>query len=493
MISLVPLVLCSGLASAATWVVDPTGGGDTITIAEGAALLQDGDRLEIRAGTYYEDSINISEENVQIVGDGADVTLMVGSSPTRPGFRIAGGSELSDIGFQSYAYSAIVVKNSNDDAATIDIHDIEVWQGDWGVMTDTSASTVLMVSHSSFGDMTSVGVGTYMFAGDLTVEGCVFRDATVGVLFGSGYDDALGDGSAITVVGNTMVSSRLLKTYTDRLASAYAYNNIIAGSMYNTWSIDSNTSGEIANNLIGADVTVSGSNNSSTMDDTSNLTGDPMFVDRTDDGDATNDDLRLLLGSAAIDVAAEGYATLTTDLDGTTRPVDGDDDGTALPDAGAYEFVRVDEDGDGELADTVGGDDCDDSEPTILPGAEEICGDGVDQDCDEVDPACPEDTGDTGTPPDTAALVDTADSAVPLDTAAPEDSAVETGQPITDTGEGKVGVKLAERGVAPRCGCNGQGALWLWPGLWLVRRRRREATPPNTRLPGAPRRKSPSN
>ena len=488
-----PLILSSGLASAATWVVDPTGGGDAITIAEGAALLQDGDRLEIRAGTYYEDSINISEENVQIVGDGADVTLMVGSSPTRPGFRIAGGSELSDIGFQSYAYSAIMVKNSNVDAATIDIHDIAVWQGDWGILTDTDATTTLVVSFASFGDLNQSGILTYVFAGDLNVEGCLFRDVHTAVHFGSGYDAALALDSAVTVVGNTVVSSALLQTTTDRRAYAYAYNNIIAGSMGATWSISSDTAGEIANNLIGSDVTVSGHNYSTTMDDTSNLTGDPMFVDRTDDGDATNDDLRLLLGSAAIDVAAEGYATLTTDLDGTTRPVDGDDDGTALPDAGAYEFVRVDEDGDGELADTVGGDDCDDSEPTILPGAEEICGDGVDQDCDEVDPACPEDTGDTGTPPDTAALVDTADSAVPLDTAAPEDSAVETGQPITDTGEGKVGVKLAERGVAPRCGCNGQGALWLWPGLWLVRRRRREATPPNTRLPGAPRRKSPSN
>ncbi|MCB9693664.1 MAG: putative metal-binding motif-containing protein [Alphaproteobacteria bacterium] len=46
----------------------------------------------------------------------------------------------------------------------------------------------------------------------------------------------------------------------------------------------------------------------------------------------------------------------------------------------------VDEDGDG-FAD---GQDCDDTDPTAFPGAPEICGDGVDQDCDGVDEECEE-------------------------------------------------------------------------------------------------------
>ncbi|MSQ03877.1 MAG: hypothetical protein EXR71_18645, partial [Myxococcales bacterium] len=38
------------------------------------------------------------------------------------------------------------------------------------------------------------------------------------------------------------------------------------------------------------------------------------------------------------------------------------------------------------------GDDCDDGDAASYPGAAETCGDGVDQDCDGRDVACPEDS-----------------------------------------------------------------------------------------------------
>ncbi len=48
--------------------------------------------------------------------------------------------------------------------------------------------------------------------------------------------------------------------------------------------------------------------------------------------------------------------------------------GTAVPGA--------DNDGDGYTSDQEGGDDCNDADPEVNPGATEACGDGVDNDCD---------------------------------------------------------------------------------------------------------------
>ncbi len=50
----------------------------------------------------------------------------------------------------------------------------------------------------------------------------------------------------------------------------------------------------------------------------------------------------------------------------------------------------TDVDGDGFAA-----DDCDDADPSIHPGATEVCGDGIDQDCDGTDRSC---TGGDGGP-----------------------------------------------------------------------------------------------
>src|SRR6056297_4120338 len=53
----------------------------------------------------------------------------------------------------------------------------------------------------------------------------------------------------------------------------------------------------------------------------------------------------------------------------------------------------IDDDGDGY---TENEGDCDDTDASIYPGAEEICGDGIDQDCDGSDLTCPEDIDDDG-------------------------------------------------------------------------------------------------
>ena len=53
---------------------------------------------------------------------------------------------------------------------------------------------------------------------------------------------------------------------------------------------------------------------------------------------------------------------------------------------------QIDNDGDGYFSRSTGGDDCNDSDPNINPGAEEVCDDDIDNDCDGLgdgdDPDC---------------------------------------------------------------------------------------------------------
>ena len=79
---------------------------------------------------------------------------------------------------------------------------------------------------------------------------------------------------------------------------------------------------------------------------------------------------RLLTGLAVICIAACGEASVS--VDDVKSPV-------------AKALACPDSDGDGYLATWCGGSDCDDSNRDAYPGANDICGDGVDQDCDGVD------------------------------------------------------------------------------------------------------------
>ncbi len=63
--------------------------------------------------------------------------------------------------------------------------------------------------------------------------------------------------------------------------------------------------------------------------------------------------------------------------------IDQDCDGQDLP---CEDCVDADSDGHQDAA--CGGDDCDDSNADIHPGATEVCGDGIDQDCNGTDLSC---------------------------------------------------------------------------------------------------------
>lgn len=102
---------------------------------------------------------------------------------------------------------------------------------------------------------------------------------------------------------------------------------------------------------------------------------DVAFLDR--DGAAFDDAMAIRITSDA--PLSPGDTTVMSFLVGVGDSVD---DALDTVDDALDLCTRCDADGDGWLSTACGGEDCDDNDPAIFPGAEEVWYDGVDQNCD---------------------------------------------------------------------------------------------------------------
>ncbi len=293
-----------------------------------------------------------------------------------------------------------------------------------GVFNASAAASVISNSTFSGNDTTFAGGGFCAFS-DVTLIQNTFAD-----------NSAAGFGAAIANFAGTTT----------------LYANIIAKSRSGI-------------NCIGAGITSTGNNIDD--DNTCNLVGpndqpntDPLLAPLADNGGNTLTHA-LMPGSPAIDRFTLGC--LATDQRGIARPLDGDNNGAASCDVGAFEFVDCSGDGADDNAAIASGAlaDCDNN------GIPDVCeypdtdGDGIADPCDSCTDSDGDGFGDPGFPANTC----------PQDncpTVFNPDQADSNGNGIGDACE----PALPAPGPAP-CGLCGGGApllIMAAPFLMLSRR-----------------------
>ena len=293
------LILAS-TASAATWVVDAYGGGDVLTVAEGAALLANGDTLEIREGTYDVEDVYTLAENVSVIGDGWERTILDGSNAksmvlaVNAGAYIEGLTVRNSMGFGLIANDAIisscaVLSNANGGifSYSVSIFNSILALNLTGIQFEYTSSDI-SVENSLLIDNSDLAVG-FVYHGYL--EACQEYRFHHNLFIGSSVGLGPGDPSASCHGGTG--------------ATLIATNNIFLG-MPTSWGNDYAWTAIFSNNVIGASTVEDCIWAGSDVTCTDNLVADPDFVTWSDDGDWTNDDFHLLFGSAGIDHGVSG-------------------------------------------------------------------------------------------------------------------------------------------------------------------------------------------
>ena len=321
------------LASALVSTVD----GALITVFSGGSIQQaidqsqDGDVIEVHAGTYNENidfggrevflrSAEGPEETV-INGGDSGTTVAIRDSAEISGFTITGGSNSFGGGLSVGGIGTIISGN--------------IFSGNRGTgaaIWGNSASPVILGNifreNSSDNQFLSAAV-SFVNSSSPIIQNNVFSNN-----FGRGLNFTLPVGSSPVVSNNTFWGNTAAIRVDGRVpTSAITFQNNILGSNAIALEVDffSSSFAEWNNNLLFDNlIDYDGITDFSGVD--GNFQGDPMFVD------SAMEDFRLLPDSSAVDAGLNALSPIV-DFEGNRRPFDGDLDGISIVDIGAFEFV----------------------------------------------------------------------------------------------------------------------------------------------------------
>jgi len=180
------------------------------------------------------------------------------------------------------------------------------------------------------GNTAEYGGGVYCYEG-----GVLINCEIVGNLADSSFLDR--GGGAYVYLGGALVNCTLVGNTADSASGVY----LDGGGGLTNCVVFGNTPGGVSNTMGAVSGTVRYTCSPGLSGD-GNITNDPQFLD------AAAGNYRLGYGSPCIDAATVSDG-VSGDLDGNSRPVDGDFDGTNDFDMGAYEYTPAvyDTDGDG--------------------------------------------------------------------------------------------------------------------------------------------------